>query len=140
MTVSGNSFYGDLTLDVGGIATTVASQSLDSLTFVMPAGAACDGNVTVTNGNGAAATIGFNPSPVILNSSMQGPASGGATFFVAGQNLIGASVTINGIPITVTTQSSGAILGQSLSGLPGPATVVVTGPSGCTTTANYTYL
>ena len=139
VTVSGSNFYGNLTLDVGGIATTVASQSLDSLTFVMPAGAACNSTVTVANGNSTAAAIGFNPSPVILNSSVQGPASGGATFFVTGQNLIGASVTINGTPITVTTQTPGAIVGQSPPGAPGPATVVVTGPSGCTTTVSYTY-
>ena len=140
VTISGSSFYGDVTIDVGGIATTVASQSADTLTFVMPAGATCNSIVTVTNGNGVAATIGLNPSPVVLNTSLQGPAAGGASFFVTGQNLNGASVTINGAPIIVSTQTSSAILGQTPAGTPGPATVVVTGPSGCTTTANYTYL
>jgi hypothetical protein len=140
VTVSGNNFYGNVTLDVGGIATTIASQSVDTLTFVMPAGATCNSTVTVTNGNGVTATIGFNPSPVILSTSLQGPAAGGATFFVTGQNLTGASVTINGAPIIVSTQTPGAIIGQTPPGTPGPATVVVTGPSGCTTTASYTYL
>ena len=140
VTVSGSNFYGNVTLDVGGIATTIASQSADTLTFVMPAGATCNSIVTVTNGNGVAATIDLNPSPVILSTSLQGPAAGGATFFVTGQNLTGASVTINGAPITVTTQTSSTIIGQTPPGTPGPATVVITGPSGCTTTASYTYL
>ena len=140
VTVVGNNFYANPTLDVGGVATSIVSQSVDSLTFVMPAGAGCDPLVTVTNGNGSAAAIGFNPSPVILSSTTQGLAAGGASFVVTGQNLIGASVTINGTPIIVSTQTSSAIIGQTPPGAPGPATVVVTGPSGCTTIANYTYL
>ena len=139
VTVSGTNFYGNVTLDIGGVPTPITNQSPDALTFVMPAGVACGATITATNGSGAGASLAFNPSPVISTSSAQGPAAGGSTFFVTGQNLTGAAVTINGAPITVISQTASAIVGLTPPGQPGLATVLITSPSGCAATASYTY-
>ncbi|HEB52224.1 MAG TPA: cell surface receptor IPT/TIG domain-containing protein, partial [bacterium] len=68
-----------------------------------------------------------------------GPAAGGAPIYIVGNYLAGTSVTINGAPIQVTTQSQYFISGTTPPGTVGTATVLLQSPTGCATTTQYTY-
>jgi hypothetical protein len=59
---------------------------------------------------------------------------------VSGQHLLGATVTFNGVPMSVTSQAFTVIVGTTPPGTPGPATVVISNAVGCQTIRTYTYL
>jgi hypothetical protein len=61
-----------------------------------------------------------------------GPASGGGFFFLIGHHYYpGTTVTVGGSPATIQSMTPTAILATAPPGAPGPATIVVTSPSGC---------
>ena len=142
VTLTGTGFQSGLTLDTGGIAVTPTTVTPTSITFPMPTGVPCNANVQVTNPDGQSASSGVNPGPQISNVLFgMGPAAGGGTFYVLGNDLTGATVTVGGVPATVTTTTLTVITAVAPPGTLGPADVVVTSPQGCTTTAAgaYTY-
>jgi hypothetical protein len=97
--------------------------------------------VTVTNPDSQSASITMNPTPSISNALFpSGPAAGGGLFFIQGQNLALATVTIGGVPATITAQGATFITVTAPPGTPGPATVIVMNAVGCMATTTYTYL
>lgn len=140
VTVTGTEFYPNLALALNGAPLGPTSVTPTSLTFAMPAGIGCDATVSVTNPGGAPVTASVNPTPTITNIPFAaGPAAGNALFLLAGNNLLGTTVTIGGAPLRVTNQSNVSILGSTPPGTPGTAAVVVQNALGCQDVGTYTY-
>ncbi len=139
--VQGTNFLNGIQLQVAGNVTPIVTHSATLLQFVEPAGVPCDSSITVTNLGGTSATRPINGTPVILSMPLaSGPAAGGALFILTGQNMLGTTVTFNGVPMTITSQVATSVVGNTPPGTPGPALVVVRNPNGCQTTGTYTYL
>lgn len=140
VTITGSGFLTGMTLSVAGTATPLTSQTPTTAQFVMPAGVGCDALLVLTNLGGSSAQRLFNATPVVTSQPYtSGPAAGGATLILVGQHLQGTTVTINGAPLLVTSQSATSIIGLTPPGTPGPATIVVQNGNGCQTTRSYTY-
>ena len=107
----------------------------------MPAGIPCDSIVEVNNVNGPVVSLPIAPTPIIASTfNAQGPSAGGGQFFIFGTWLDASiAVTIDGTPATVTTSGAGYFLVTAPPHPVGPATVVLTTPSGCIATTSYTY-
>jgi len=141
VTVTGSNFLPGVETRIAGnvVANTLVSPT--QITFSMPAGVPCDAPLTVANLGSSAATTTINATPSIGSLPFaSGTRNGGATFVVIGQRLLGATVTIGGAPITVTSQTATVIVGTTPPGTPGPAQVVVSNPNGCQAIGSYTYL
>jgi hypothetical protein len=140
VTVTGTNFLTGVELRVGGNVVPLISQSTTSLLFQMPAGLGCDAPLTVSNVGTSPASLPLNPTPLITSVPFtSGPAAGGQLFIVVGNNLLGTTVTFNGVPMTITSQSRTAIVGTTPPGAVGSATVVVSSSLGCHTSRLYTY-
>jgi hypothetical protein len=140
ITVQGTDFLQGMELRVGGQPTAITSQTPTRITFSMPAGTGCDANFTLRNLGTAAAQRPLNPTPLVTSIPFTtGPAAGGALFALAGNHLLGCTVTIGGAPLVITNQSNNSIVGNTPPGTPGPATVVVRNSLGCQTFRTYTY-
>jgi len=140
VTISGSDFLNGVELRVGGNPTPIQAWSPTALTFVMPAGHGCDTAVTVNNLGTASVSSMMNATPnVTFTLNTSGPAAGGQFYVISGQNLGASTVTFNGLPMTVTQQTSATIVGTTPPGTPGPATVIVSNSLGCQTTVPYTY-
>ncbi len=140
VTVHGSNFYVGAQASLNGtpLPTTRVSDSM--LSFQMPTGFGCDSSIQVQNLVGATASAALNATPVIVNQLIpSGPAAGGSTYVLTGRNFLGCSITINGAPLNIISQSFGAITGLTPPGAPGPATVLVQNPNGCQDTVTYTY-
>ncbi|HEY5658709.1 MAG TPA: IPT/TIG domain-containing protein, partial [Myxococcota bacterium] len=141
VTIHGNNFLSGVSLTVGGSATPVTSFTDTTVMFQMPTGHGCDTMVEVTNVGSTSVPILMNGTPTISSFPLSaGPAAGGNLFVVTGQNLLGTTVTFNGVPVTtITSQSNTLIVGQTPPGTPGPAPVVIFNILGCAATTSYTY-
>jgi hypothetical protein len=83
----------------------------------------------------------MNGTPSVTTSIYSsGPAAGNAWFIVTGHNLGQGTVTFNGVPLAIQSQSAMSIVGRTPPGTPGPAVVVISNALGCQTTVPYTYL
>ena len=141
VTVMGSNFLPGISTMVAGTPVPNTLVSPTQLTFTMPAGVPCDAPLSIANLGSAAAQTPINATPVITSMPLtSGTQNGGATFLVLGQKLLGATVTIGGAPITVSTHTSTTIIGTTPPGAPGPAQVIVSNPNGCQVTGTYTYL
>ncbi|MFY9341423.1 MAG: DUF1028 domain-containing protein [Planctomycetota bacterium] len=141
VTVQGTNYLAGLQLTVAGNPVSPGTLAPNQLQFTMPPGVPCDAQLRVTNLGGLWAQRPINATPVILSVPFSsGPAAGGSLFLITGQNLAGTTVTFNGTPMTITTQSATVIVGNVPPGTPGPATVVVSNPNGCQAAAPFTYL
>ncbi len=142
ITVNGNNFSLFATVEVNAIPVPPLAVSKTAITFPMPPGTPCGTTLRVRNPDGALATIGFNPTPVITSqANTSGPAAGGTSYIVIGQGFApGTTVTIGGAPATVTSISAGVVVVITPPGVPGPAPVVITTPGGCSVTSTFTYL
>jgi hypothetical protein len=111
------------------------------MTFLSPAGIACDVQLVITNPDGQNASRVYNPTPAVTNSvNSSGPAAGGTTYIILGSGFgPGTSVTIGGNAATVNSTSGTFISCTTPAGVVGPATVVITTPNGCQTTTTFTY-
>lgn len=142
ITVTGSNFSPYATLTVGGNVVAPIVKTSTQLTFAMPAGAPCGTTFQVTNPDGAAAVRAFNPLPTIgstLNSS--GSASGGTSMVVLGTGFApGTTVTVNGVPATVTSSQPTVVVFVTPPNPAGPRPVVLTTPGGCTVNTTFTYL
>lgn len=137
----------------GTTPATIVSQDVLGLTItlVVPAHAAGTVPVTVTNSSGTSNPVAYTylapstpapPTAASINPA-SGPAAGGAPFVIAGANLSGASVTINGVPATVlgSDPSGTVVFGITPAGAAGNVPVVVTTSSGTATVpGGYTYV
>ncbi|MFK7740867.1 MAG: DUF1028 domain-containing protein [Planctomycetota bacterium] len=141
VTVTGSDFFQGLVATVDGVQLPITLVSPTQATFVAPANLACDAQLELGNPGGASSQTPLNPTPLVTSLPItSGSSAGGGTFFVIGQFLEGATVTIGGAPLNVTTQSATVVVGSVPPGTPGAATVVVSNPTGCQATATYTYL
>jgi hypothetical protein len=138
--VVGTNFLSGIQLSVAGNPTAITSLTPTQLQFVMPTGVPCDSSITLANLGGPSVTRAINPTPVISSIPFaSGPAAGGALFVITGQNLLGTTVTFNGVPMPIQSQGATSIVGHTPPGTPGPAQVVVSNVNGCQATGTYTY-
>jgi len=133
ITLSGDGFMPGLQLDVGGVPVVPQSVTATQVTFAMPAGVACDGPLLVINPSTQTASLPFNPSPVVVQLLGQfGPASGGGQFVLLGTNFFpGTSVTVGGIPATITSLAQTSLIVTAPPSSPGLVPISVTSPLGC---------
>ena len=142
ITVLGNNFSAFATVDINNVGVTPLTLTPTQLTFAMPASVTCDATLRVRNPDGAQATIGFNPTPVITNQvTTSGPAAGNSNLILIGTGFApGTSVTMGGSPAVVTSASATAVIALTPAHAPGLVQCVITTPGGCSVTCNYTYL
>lgn len=139
--VSGTNFFVGAQLTLAGAAVPITAQTATQMTFTMPPGFGCDTTLRVTNLGGLSAQRIVNGTPTVASAPYtSGTRNGGTNYLLSGQNLLGCTVTFNGVPMNVTTQTATVIFGTTPPGSPGPATVLVRNPNGCQTTLTYTYL
>ncbi len=138
--VAGQDFFPGIVGAVNGSIVPVNYIAPNAVTFTMPPGVGCDATLALGNPGGPAVATSFNGTPVITSLPFSsGPASGGSTIVVVGQNLIDATLTIGGTQVTPISQFMTSIVASTPPGTPGPAAVVVTTPTGCQASATYTY-
>ncbi|MFG2631829.1 IPT/TIG domain-containing protein [Streptomyces sp. NPDC048473] len=104
----------------GTTPTTIVSQDVLGLTvtIVAPANAAGAVPVTVTTGGGTSNPVSYayvdpsTPAPPTATSitPASGPVGGATPFVIAGTNLNGGAVTVNGVPATVPGSDPTGIL------------------------------
>jgi hypothetical protein len=142
ITVTGTNFSQYATLTVGGNAVTPIISTATQLTFAMPAGVPCGTTFQVTNPDGAVAVRAFNPVPTITSAlNTSGSASGGTTMVVLGTGFApGTTVTVNGVPATVTSAAATVVSFVTPPNPSGARPVVLTTPGGCTVNTTFTYL
>lgn len=142
MTIAGNNFSPFATLDVNGIPVPITTVTPTQITFPMPAAAPCSATLRVRNPDGAQATAPFNPTPTITSQiNASGPAAGGTQYIVIGTGMApGTTMTIGGVPATVTQSAATVLIVLTPPGTPGPSPVVITTPGGCTVNSTFTYL
>jgi Concanavalin A-like lectin/glucanases superfamily/IPT/TIG domain len=140
VTISGSAFAQGLQLTVGGSPVPVTNVTPSSITFTAPASVPCDTQVTVTNPDNQAGSIGWNPAPVIQSVyNNWGSAAGGGEFFIVGQFTAATTVTVGGTPASISGNTAIALLVTAPPGTPGPQPVVVSSASGCTANTVYVY-
>jgi uncharacterized Ntn-hydrolase superfamily protein len=140
VTVVGSNFFSGVVGRIGATVVPITLVSSTEVSFPMPSGVACDAMVEVANLTGASAFGPVNPTPSLTSVPITGgPAAGGNNLVLIGSNLLGATVTIAGAPMVITTQTQTVIFASVPAGTPGPATVVVQNANGCQTTTTYTY-
>lgn len=137
----GQNFQPGMLCAIAGVPVPLAVAGATQATFTMPNGVPCDAQLVIANlGSNTAQRI-VNGTPVITTQTLtSGPAAGGSLLILAGQFLSGATVTFNGVPMSITSQTTGSIIGTTPPGTPGPATVLVTNPNGCQRVLPFTYL
>lgn len=142
ITVNGSNFSPFATVDINGAPVTPTSITASQIVFAMPAGVTCGASLRVRNPDGAIATANFNPTPVITSQiNASGSHFGGTTYIVLGTGFApGTTVTIGGVPATVTTAAATVLTMLTPPGPVGPAPVVITTPGGCTVNSTFTYL
>lgn len=140
VTVAGSDFYQNMSGAIDGVPVVVNYVSPTEVQFTMPAGVVCDAQLALANASGAGTTATINPTPVVLSVPVSsGPAAGGGPLYIVGQHLLGATVTVGGQPMVVSSQTDFTVIGSAPPGSPGPAQILVVSPNGCQTTATYTY-
>jgi uncharacterized Ntn-hydrolase superfamily protein len=140
VTVQGTNFLSGLQATLAGAPLVVTPTSTVILNFVMPGGVPCDAPLVLTNLGGSLVQATVNATPVVSSAPSSGPALGGTSVVIIGQNLVGATVRFQGVPMTITAQFATAILGTLPPGTPGLTTLVVQNPNGCQTSRPFTYL
>ena len=139
--VQGTNFLAGMQGTVAGAPVALNLTSPTQASFVSPLVLPCDAPLVFTNLGGSTAQRVLNPTPTVTNApNTSGTSLGGQTYILIGQGLLGCTVTFQGAPMTISTQTATVIVGTTPPGSPGPATVVVRNPNGCQATVNYTYL
>ena len=149
LTIAGTGFVPGLTVTIGGSPATVSSVTDTTILCVSPPHASGPVDVVVTNPDASLTTLpgGFTyvaPAPVPTSvTPPSGSSMGGTPVSIAGTNFqTGATVTIGGIPASVSTVTSTTIACTTGPHFPGPRDVIVTNPdtqSG-TLPGGYTYV
>jgi alpha-tubulin suppressor-like RCC1 family protein len=144
-TITGSNLNGASSVKVGGVAATALVISATSITGKTPAVAAGARDVSVTTAGGTVTKPGAFLSvaaPTIASvSPSSGPLGGGTAITIAGANLAGATVTVDGAAATVVTATAGSISAKTPAGTAGAKSVVVTTVGGASTKAGgFTYV
>lgn len=135
VTVLGAGFADDATVSFGGTAAVVVSRSSGALVVNTPNHAAGLVDVLVVNGDNQAAAEenGFSfvapvvaPPQVFSVSPALSPTAGGTVVTVLGANFVGPSVTVGGVAVTLSSQSSNALVFTAPPHAEGSGDVVVT--------------
>lgn len=141
VTVTGSNFFSGIVGRIGATVVPVTLVSPTEATFPMPAGVACDAMLELGNLTGMSVFAPVNPTPVLNSVPItSGPAAGGNNIVLIGTGMAGATVTIGGVPMVITTQTASVIFAVVPPGSVGPATVVVQNANGCQVSTTYTYL
>jgi hypothetical protein len=139
VTVLGRDFMIGMTATLSGAPLPIEVSSTAALTFVAPPGVACTAPLVLSS-LGASVQSLLNASPIVTSSTPAGPAIGGGTLVLGGQNLLGCTVTVRGVPLAITLQTASTIIGLLPANPAGPTTIVIRNANGCQTTRNFTYL
>ena len=146
VTITGSNLSGATGVSFGGAGGSIKSDSSTQITATSPAGSGTV-DVTVTTKGGTSATSGsdrftyITPAPTVsLVSPKSGPAGGGTSVTITGQNLSGAtSVTFGGTAGSITADNSTVITVTSPAGS-GTVDIKVTTPGGTVTAGQFTYI
>jgi hypothetical protein len=144
ITITGTNLAGaKVTID--GKAATGVVASAASISATAPAGTVGAKGVVVTTVGGVVTKAGaftYVPVPTIASvSPSSGPLVGGTAITIAGANLAGAKVTINGVAATIVSATPGSISAKTPAGTAGAKSVVVTTVGGVATKAGaFTYV
>jgi phospholipase C len=141
-TITGTNFLAGATVKFGTVAaTSVSVVDSDHITATTPAKAAGLSDVTVTNPDNQSATLpnGFTFQGAVPTIAYIAPTfgtiNGGTTVNLHGTGFqSGATVTIGGAPLTITSVGSTLIQGTTTSHVAGGADIVVTNPDSQTAT------
>lgn len=141
VTITGTRFVPGFTVAVNGTPVVPTSSTATQIVFPYPAGLSCGAQLTVTNPDGQAVGVPFNPTPVVTSTLLAtGPAAGNATFIVQGTGFsAGSTVTIGGAPAQVLSTAATLMSIRTPPGTPGVAPVVITTAGGCVANTSYTY-
>ncbi len=142
ITITGTRFLPGMQLLVNGSPVAVTNATATQIVFPYPAGITCGSQLAVVNPDGQAITSPLNPQPTVTNTVLgSGTAAGNQLFVVVGTGFAaGLTATIGGAPATILSVGATSISMRTPAGTPGPASVVITTPGGCSTTTTYTYL
>lgn len=140
-TVVGTNLFANGQLLVAGSPVPINTQSQTGLQFTMPNGVSCDAQLRFTNLGGLFVQRTINPTPSATSVPYtSGSHNGGAIYLISGLGLGGCTVTFNGVPMNIQTNTTSIVYGTTPPGAVGPAVVVVRNANGCQLTLNYTYL
>ncbi|MET7381473.1 IPT/TIG domain-containing protein [Streptomyces sp. NPDC005526] len=146
MVITGSGLFGATVL-IGGRSATDLFYNLagTALIATTPPGAPGPATVTVEATSGSASITGgftYLLAPAALAVSPgQGTVTGGTQVTITGIGLSGAtSVTFDGAPATIDSDSDTTITVSTPPGAPGSATVVVTTPGGTSNPLTFTYV
>jgi hypothetical protein len=140
VTVNGSNFLAGMGLTIGGQPVPIQTQTPTRLQFTLPSSIPCDTPLALTNPGGLPVQTNINATPVVTSIPLaSGPAAGGVLFYLTGTNLIGTTVTFNGAPLRVQSQTATVIVGTTPPGTPGPAQLVIANATGCSVLRQYTY-
>jgi len=134
---------------VGGTPVQPQGATSTQFQFTCPTGGACANTVSVTATTGQVYSVPFNVPPTITAVTLgSGPTAGGGIFIVVGTGLSQVSITVGGNPATIQSPGESAVIatappqlapGATGPAVPGPVTLTVSTPSGCSVTDTYTY-
>jgi hypothetical protein len=143
-TITGTGFTGTPTVTFDGTSALVSPTSSTSLTVIVPAHAAGQVTVTLTNPDNQQATATFTYTelaPTITNiSPATGASTGGTALTITGTNFYGTpTVTIGGNAATVSDVTSTTITATTPTHANGTVDVTVTNPDNQFVTAPFSF-
>jgi IPT/TIG domain-containing protein len=145
ITVSGEGFDPNVQVILDGQTLPTIAVSGTSIQFIAPAPMSYDLELLIRNPQGESAARTFHPTPQFNNVvPSSGPAAGGNNLLIFGGPFPpAATVTVGGVPLTITTLATSVIVGQAPPAAPGTVPLVVTFPAPgggvFTLTGTYTY-
>ncbi len=142
VTINGSNFLPGATVRFNGTAATNASVITSStITCSTPAGSLGAASVQVSNPDGNSFTLpgAFTYVPTLAITTVSPlVAPPGAVVAIVGQGIqAGATISISGIPVTVTAQTATSMTFVMPPGVPCSATLTVTNPDGQTRTTPF---
>ena len=143
--VSGTNLTGATSVSFGATAATILSGTDDTIAVSVPAAlAAGAANVTVTTGAGTSTqTVPYTyvSAPVVTGMDpASGPTAGGTTVTITGTDLSGASVDLDGVAVTTTSNTATQIAFTTPASPAGPVTVTVTTPGGSVAAGAFAFI
>ncbi len=128
---------GDVSVTIGGIAAVITAQSATSLTVTVPASLGIGEQQVVVTGPGGSITKTLTLiRPPIVNSATPDSGIGGDAVVLAGRNLEESTVTIGGLPASITSNTGTELAIVIPAGLAnGAQTITVSNNAGVATIA-----
>ena len=137
VTITGDFFLPGLSLSVGGVPVTPTSVRTSEIIFSYPAGVPCNTVVIVTNPDGQSNSVTFNPCVAPLISSIEpSSAAAGDPITIMGEFfLAGVTLTVAGLPVSLTSVNDTQIVFPYPAGSPCDTTLTLTNLNGLNTSA-----